>query len=238
MKTLQAILYRLIRFLLILLLLTTLFSCSNRKLDNVKGKLTNDQEAFALPAIAAIDVNFPLSLEDIDLQDDKNGLHLNDGINSRIEETIKDYYFNECSGDSNEINFKVKAVYINTIRLHDSLHTIFLILLNHPTGGRVNSKVLIYNNETKDFADKTLDFNIHALYDFENGKLNPTNLKTAFEITTPEIEIVDFNKDGLNDYKFTRLLHNGTFNSIQTTIISVANNQIDTLYFKEKDLVK
>ncbi len=96
--------------------------------------------------------------------------------------------------------------------------------------------MLFYDNQKKEFADEMFDFNLWALYDFENGKLTPTNLKTDFEITTPEIEIVDFNKDGINDFKFVRLMHNGTFNAIHTTILTVTNNKIDTLHFDENPI--
>ena len=38
-------------------------------------------------------------------------------------------------------------------------------------------------------------------------------------------------EDVINDYKFVRLLHNGTFNEICTTILTVRNNKPDTLHF-------
>lgn len=221
------------RILLILFLLSIFVSCDRAQVGNA-----NDQEAIApkpllqIP-ISAIDADFPLYLNEIVLEDNEETIQLNDGINSKIQQTIHEYYFRECSGDSLQTHFSLKDSYIQTIRLHDSLHTVFWVLLKHPTG-YVNSKVLFYDNLKKEFAPEAFDFNIFALYHFENGKFIPSNLKTAFKINTPEIELVDSNKDGINDFKFTRLYHNGTANSIQTTILTVKKAQIDTLDFDEK----
>lgn len=221
------------RILLILFLLSILGSCDRAQVGNA-----NDQEASApkpllqIP-IAAIDAGFPLYLNEIVIEDNEQTIQLNDGINSRIEQTIHEYYFKECSGDSLQTYFSIKGTYIHTIRLHDSLQTVFLVLLQHPTG-YVNCKVLFYDNLKKEFALEVFDFNLFALYHFENGKFISSNLKTAFKINTPEIELVDSNEDGINDFKFTRLYHNGTANSIQTTILTMKNAQIDTLDFDEK----
>ena len=183
--------------------------------------------------ISAIDVTFPLKITEVNFDSKSSIIHLNDGIIAKIEQTVKSYYAIDSVKDNSQ---SYKDSYINTIRLHDSLQTIYLVLLKHFPTGVVNSKVLFYDNQKKEFADKTFDFNLHALYDFDNGKIKPTNLKSDFKITSPEIELVDFNKDGVSDYKFTRLFHNGTFNSIQTTILTIKNSTFDTLNFTEKGL--
>lgn len=110
------------------------------------------------------------------------------------------------------------------------------MLLKHYPTGVVNSKVLFYDNQKKEYADNVFDFNLWVLYDFDNGKLAPTKLKTKFEITVPEIEVVDFNKDGINDFKFVRLFHNGTINAIHSTILTIKDNKVDTLHFEEKPI--
>jgi hypothetical protein len=107
-------------------------------------------------------------------------------------------------------------------------------LLKHYPTGELNSRVLFYDNQKKEFANNVFDFNLWALYDFDNGKLKPSDLKNHSKINSPEIEVVDLNKDEINDYKFVRLWHNGTFNAIHTTILTVKNSKIDTLYFEEK----
>ena len=214
------------RILTMIILLTCLFSCSNRKVKNSDIQKNNS----VLNYISVIDTKFPLRLNEINLQDKNNIIQLNDGIISKIEETIKEYA-NEC--DFYDSTQTYKSTYINTIRLHDSLQTIFLILLKHYPTGYVNGKVLFYDNSDKEFADKVFDFNMWVLYHFEEGELKPTYLKTLFNITIPEIELVDYDKDGINDFKFTRLWHNGTSNAIHTTILTVRDKQLETLYFNE-----
>jgi hypothetical protein len=206
--------------------MTCLFSCTNRQVKNSDIQKNNN----VLNIISAIDAKFPLRINEINLRDKNNTFHLNDGISSKIEETIKEYAREIDFCDSTQT---FKDIYINTIRLHDSLQTIFVVLLKHYPTEVVNSKVLFYDNIEKEFADKTFDFNLWALYHFEEGEFKPTNLKTDLKIITPEIELVDYDQDGVNDFKFVRLWHNGTFNAIHTTILTIKNNQLETLHFDE-----
>ena len=214
------------RILTMIILLTCLFSCHNKKVKNSDVQKNNS----ILNFISVIDAKFPLRLSEINLQDKTNTIQLNDGIISKIEEIIKEYA-NEC--DFYDSTQTYKSTYINTYRLHDSLQTIFLVLLKHFPTGYVNGKVLFYDNLDKEFADKTFDFNLWSLYHFEEGEFKSTNLKMLFNITIPEIELVDYDKDGINDFKFTRLWHNGTANAIHTTILTVRDKQLETLYFNE-----
>lgn len=221
------------RTLTAIILLTILFGCSDRKSkkdevsDNDNHEHTNHFE------ISAINGKLPLRLDKLNLEDKNNSIQLNDGIVSKIEEVIKDYARDFEFYDSTQT---YKDTYLNTIRLHDSLQTIFLVLLKSYPTDAVNSRVLFYDNQKKEFADNVFDFNLWALYNFDNGELIPTKLKANFKITSPEIELSDFNKDGINDFKFVRLWHNGTFNAIHTTILSVKNNKLDTLLFNERPI--
>ncbi len=224
------------KILSIFLSLIALTSCIGRLSGGAKENGNKNTTNWKLPDISAIDAKFPLSLIDINLLDSSNLVVLNDGITSQIRKTIIDYYFYECAGDSNEVNFTVKDTYINTIRLHDSLQTIFVILFHHIPSGMINCKILFYDNTTKEFADRTLDFNIHALYNFENGILTSSNLRTDLNISTPEIELVDFDKNGVNDFKLSRLIHNGTLNEIETIVLNVSRHKIDTLDFRQQIL--
>jgi len=200
-------------------------SCSTKKTENAPDRARQD--------IAAIDAKFPLELEKIDLGQKENIVHVNDQIRSKIEQTVRDYYEKDCLPDSLHT---YKDTYIHTIRLQDSLQTIFLVLLKHYPTEELKSKVLFYDNTKKEFADRVCDFNIYALYDFEDGQLEATNLKTTFQINTPEIQRIDFDKDGINDFKFTRLYHNGTFNAMHTAILTVKNAAVDTIDFEERGL--
>ncbi len=221
------------RTLLAIFILTSLFSCTDRQTKNLTTQINEvpkNEETFL---ISAINAKLPLRLDEINFENKNNTIHLNDGIVSKIEEVIKDYAKDFDFYDSTQT---YRDTYINTIRLQDSLQTIFLILLKHYPTDEINSRVLFYDNQKKVFVDNVFDFNLWVLYNLENGKLKPAGLKTHFKINSPEIEVVDFNKDEINDYKFVRLWHNGTFNAIHTTILTIRNNRIDTLYFDEKPI--
>lgn len=221
------------RILILLFLVTTSISCSDNDTNKATSLATADLNVLKQIELSVIDEKLPLQLSKTDFDKKENIIQLNDGIISKIEQATKTYYIEDCLNDSLHT---YHDTYIKTVRLHDSLQTIYLVLLKHYPTGLVNSKVLFYDNQKKEFIDKTFDFNLHALYNFENSKLKPTNLKRDFEITIPEIETTDFDKDGINDFKFTRLFHNGTFNAIQTTILTVKNSKIDTLNFEESVL--
>lgn len=180
--------------------------------------------------ISAIDAKFPLRLTEIEFENKNNTIQLNDEIISQIKKTIEEYANEDKIYDNTQI---YNDIYVNTIRLYDSLQTVFFVLLKTYPFTNVHSKVLFYDNRKKIFADETFNFKLWALYNFENGMLVPSELKEYFKITSPEIELVDYDKDGTNDFKFVRLWHNGTFNAIHTTILSVKNNKLDTLYFDE-----
>ena len=190
-----------------------------------------------LPELGVIDARYPFRLMDVDLSNSNNMIQMNDGIESELRKTIYSYYFNECPGDSTESLIKVKDIYIGTIRIHETLQTLYLILLHHMPGGEVNSKILFYDNTAKTFANTTFDFNLHALYDYENGKLKASNLKNGLNFNLNEIELEDIDKDGANDFKFTRLLHNGTANAIETIVLKTVNSKIDTLELKTEWIV-
>lgn len=212
------------RILALFLLLTALIGCADKNPDTT----TNDRTA---PHLTVIDAKFPLNLSTLDLNNEANIVELNDGIVSAISNTVQDYYANDCLSDSLHTYIDT---YIRTVRLHDSLTTTFVILLKHYPSEEVTSKVLFYDNEKKEFIGEPLDFKIYALFGFENDHLKPTNLKTDFNIEGPEIQLVDFDNDGIHDLKFTRLFHNGTFNAIHESILSLKNSRLDTLHFEER----
>lgn len=214
------------RTLTAIFLLIILFGCSDRQLNN-----NDNQEHSNHFIISAIDGKLPLRLEELNFKDKNNLIQLNDEIVSKIDEVVNDYAKDIELYDSSKT---YKDTYINTIRLKGNSHTIFLVLLKHYLTDEVNSRVIFYDNERKEFVDKEFDFKLYALYDYENGNLKAGYLKKLFKIVTPEIEVVDFNNDGINDFKFVRLWHNGTFNAIHTTILTVRNGKIDKLHFDEK----
>lgn len=209
------------RILALLLSLTALIGCTDRNPDTT----ANDA------ALTVIDAKFPLNLGTFDLDNQDNIVQLNDGIVSGIMHTVENYYTHDCLGDSLHTYMDT---YIRTIRLHDSLTTTFVILLKHYPSEEVTSKVLFYDNGKKEFIGEPLDFKIYALYEFKDGQLKPTSFKTNFNIDGPEIQLVDFDNDGIHDLKFTRLFHNGTFNAVHESILTVKNSRLDTLHFEER----
>lgn len=213
------------RILVLFLLITALIGCADRNPD------TKINDA----SFTVIDAKFPLDLSTIDLDDPANVIALNDGIISGISNTVQNYYINECLNDSLHTYMDT---YISTIRLRDSLITTFVILLKHYPSEEVASKVLFYDNEKKEFIGEPLDFKLYAQFEFKDGQLKPTGFKTSFNINGPEIQLVDFNNDGIHDLKFTRLFHNGTFNAIHESILTVKNSRLDTLHFEERSLLK
>src|SRR5687767_5118861 len=109
--------------LTLIFLLVFCITCANRNSESVNEPLTAN--------IFAIDAKFPLQLSKIDLSNKDNIIHLNDEIKSKIEQVAKDYYKNACANDSSHT---YKDTYVTTIRLQDSLQTIFLLLLkSYPT---------------------------------------------------------------------------------------------------------
>ncbi|MFT3910787.1 MAG: hypothetical protein QM757_11510 [Paludibaculum sp.] len=185
-----------------------------------------------LPAIGAAKTKFPLFLDKLNEKNVEIGLETDTAVKSKTEAIILSYYFNECAGDSNETNFGLVHVYPGTFVLRDSFITTYLVLLKHKPGDELNGKVFFYDNKTKSVIDTVIDFNIYALYDLKKGKPVPSNLKKELKINTPEIELVDYDKDGINDFKFTRLYHNGTANAIETFILKVSNNKVERLSFE------
>jgi hypothetical protein len=219
------------RAIAVILLLVALSGCFRKRTEHpdIPASATDNKDTSLM--ITAIDMNFPLRISDLDLRNSKNVFHPNDGVVSKINNTVRDFYNTSCVPDS---QYSYKDTYINTIRLRDSLQTIYLVLLRYYPTEDFNCMALFYDNERKEFADEAFEFKLYALYSFDEGKLKSTTLKTGFNLTFPEVELVDYNKDGINDYRFTRLFHNGTFNAIHTTILTIKDPGIDTLYFHEK----
>ena len=125
------------RISITILICTILFGCSDRK--SKKSTVSKNDTQFE---IFAIYEKLPLHLEELNFQDKKKLIYLNDGIVSKIEAVIKDYTKDIEFYDSTQ---SYKDTYINTIQLRDSLYTMYLVLFKHYPTGEVNSKVLFSN---------------------------------------------------------------------------------------------
>jgi len=214
--------------LFLLIIFLSLISCNKKKTLLQKESETE---------FTVIDSKFPLILDKIDFENKENFVQLNDEINSKISKTVTDFYNLESGVDETyKKYFGIKDCYFKTIRLHDKSQTLFFIILKSYPSMELRSKVLFYDNTSKQFIGKPLDFKIYALYEFTNGKILPTNLKKEFNIETPEIKVTNKNKNGENQFEFTRLWHNGTFNAIETTILKVTETEIDTVSYNKRNI--
>lgn len=215
---------RIIKYLFIIVAIA-LASCNSKTKKDIKV------EYQALGGTALYE-ELPLYLNNYDFNKHEYVQVFHDGLTYRLESTIRNYYREECSIETKN---PYKHGYIHTLYLQNKPYSAFLILLEHFPSRKLNAKVL-FNKSQTEYCEDIFDFNLHAMYKYSNGKLIPTNLMKEFEIKGPEIQLVDYNKDGVDDFKFTRLMHNGTFNAMQTTIISIDDNKIDTLFYEEKIL--
>ncbi len=206
---------------ILLIIFTIIVSCE--KTEASKSKINVED-------ITVLDSKLPLYIDKINFDNKENTVQLNKEISSEILKTIDDFY-NKESGviESYKNDFTFKDCYFNTIRIEDQTITIFFIILKYFPTQALTSKILFYNNETKRFLSKPIHFKIYALYNFENEKIEPSNLKAILEIRSPEINMIDFDNDGNIEFELNRLIHNGTYNAIETSVLKVENNQIDTI---------
>jgi len=214
--------------LIFILTLFVLTSHSQKTYDKTPQLLNNH---FKDTEIKVIKANFPLYLSRLDYSN-KNKTTVPQIVKDKIQNTILDYYFNICAGDSSETVLSIKDIYFNSVRLLANTLTVYIIIFKFFENA--NCKILLYDNNSKTFNDNIIDFNLSGSYEIENGKLQPTNLKKLFKINTPEIEFSDFDHNRIQQLKLTRLYHNGTANAIETTILKISKNKIDTLDFKQK----
>ena len=180
----------------------------------------------------AISAEFPLVLEHMDLGDKSRLVYPDDQAAARIDSIVRAYASAVPWPDARPEN------YINTLCLQDQRYTVYVVLMeNTPFTYRVSGIVLFYDKQKKAFVEDTADLGLEFLYSVEEGRLLPTNLKTEFGITSPELERTDFDGDGIDDFKFTSLIHNGTFNALETRILNINELVIDTLYHDMKSLM-
>jgi hypothetical protein len=205
----------------ILSLLIVLLGCSNKQSEQTTNEVS----------LTAISAEFPLYLGEIDLSDKSKEIHLSDNVSSRIDMTIKNF--------ADEIDslspYSYMDLYINTICLQNESNTVYLVLLeSFPMVGWAIGVTLFYDNRKEEFIEGSFYLGLSELYHYHDNKFNPIDLR----ITSPEIELTDFDMDGINDYKFTELIYNRTYDAIETIILTTKNATIDTLYFDKKSLFR
>ena len=215
------------------------FSCQNSMVENVsiQGKVDKERiiikDNFEIPHVEVITAELPIKLSSIDFEDKGLVQQVSDGKMSGIEEEIRNYYLIDCEG-TQEHPYSMKDVYLKTIQINNkSNYILYWIIFKH-NAGMVNSKILFFDNIKKEFSEYVHDWNIHGLYNEEDRKIVPSNLKELFKIDFSEIEIVDVDKDQFPDFRLRRLYHNGTANAIEEMIIEVNQIDADTLKFERE----
>ncbi len=182
------------------------------------------------PHVEVLNADLPIQLGLIDFKDERQIEQISDGKMAGITDEIQKYYIKTCGGDKAS-PFTMSDVYFKSIQIHNTSNTILYWIIFKHTSGKINSRILFFDNLKKAFSEYVHDFNIHALYDETAGQLTPSNLKTHFKLDVPEIEIGDFDADNQPDFKFKRLHHNGTSNAIEEIIIEIHPSGADTLKF-------
>ena len=177
-------------------------------------------------SVYVLNCELPLYLGRVNLEDTQNIEKLSGPIASRIRLEIEQFGGQFEFLDSTQ---KAESLLLKTLKLDNKEFSVFLMLFKYYTTDRLYSRAVFYQKETGRIIEDTFDFKIFALYNLEGFELVPTNLKTKLQIDSPELELYDLNEDGQMDIRFTRLYHNGTYNALQTTVLSINNNRIDTL---------
>jgi hypothetical protein len=183
-------------------------------------------EAFAY----AIPATLPLHLDRMDWENESR-IPIEKDARAIINAEVQTYWH-----PFNLEGLPVSDSYFNTLCIKDSNLLMFLVLLQNPVTSEIIGKVIFFDASQKRSAAPSFDFKCYAMYEKVDGKLVSSSLKKTLGILDPEIRSCDFNADGKPDFHFKRLLHNGTYNALLSTIITLKDNTLDTLYFCEQPL--
>lgn len=218
------------KYIAAICLIIILAGCTSKK-NNTTTAVRPD---FVLSSNSLLYAQLPLVLSDFNLKQTGIQSPISKQAIKKIEETVNNYY-SENYGKGNNEYFKVRDTYLRTIIMQTPTDMIYLVLLKHLPGEELNYEVLIYNKASNSFSGP-LDFNLFAMYDLDHEKLISSNLKTKFHITSPDVEFAGFDSGLVAKYRFTRLVHNGTYNAIETTVLKVNGTHVDTIEHKLNSL--
>lgn len=214
-------------FLLLTLSLLLAIACTNQEAQETVNNPTPSLH-LDIPNINVIPCNLPLQLDQINLNDDQNKVEISDQKAAFIEDIVKDYYYNECNGDPKQIYVKIKDTYVGTLWAVDTLTSVFYIILQQPSGV-LDAKIAFYDNASNQPFPTIIDHDIQTMYRLKEGQFLSSNLKKEHSPHTPLIEPIDYNQDGINDFKISNLLHSGTKPYIKTQIFDVTTRQLEIL---------
>ncbi len=186
-----------------------------------------------IPHINVVATGLPLHLDKIDLNAPQNKVEISDGKIALIEKVVKDYYYDECDGDLNQTFIKVKDTYIGTLWAVDTLTSVFYVILRHPSG-KLDAQIAFYDNVTNQPLSSTLRQNIHNMYHIDDGRFIPSELKKKLLQNTPEIEALDYNQDGINDFKISGLRYNNSSFTPDIKVYDVTSSQLNEIKPEKK----
>ncbi len=206
-----------------LLLSVLVFACTEADSDNHQSA-TPSQTTLTYPNIDLLPVSFPVRLEDVNLANRQSRIQLPTEETIMIGEVIRDFYINECHGDAAQKQFKMKDTYLGTLWAtdRDSLTSVFYVLLQNPPAGTLTGKVIFYDNLRRRPLETIIDNDISQMYHLADGRFVPEESTLAL----PVLELFDFNKDGVNDFKINRYYRQEHSTLTETRIYDVSSGEV------------
>lgn len=198
-------------------------SCTPAVSDEKEVKETIDQKEYIPKEFYVIQAALPLDFTELDFNNTSKRISISDGKESLIRQSFSEYL--SYLGEAKALPPGYQP-YIGSIWIKESDHDVYIVVFKHITGV-LNTKIIIRNSYSNPAL--FLDYNIHAMYSFEEGSIKPTNLmKTLFD-GIPLFKITTIDDTGTSLFELNRLYHNGTSNLMENFIFEVDNlNQLDT----------
>ena len=182
---------------------------------------------FHFPDIKVIIAESPVSLSNINFIEAKRE-NAPPKVNNRIKRMLLNHYF-DSGLDSNESIIKVSDIYFNTVKVSFGSNSFFIVIFKGPP--LLTSKIFTYNEQLDSVLETEIDYKIHAMYDInDSGILTDSNLKKAFKMIAPDIELTD------SGFKLRRLYHNGTINTTETSVYKIEGKRLIRTFFNSEPL--
>jgi hypothetical protein len=178
------------------------------------------------PVIRIIEASSPLYLDNI--LTTEGGSTPSWKLDLALQGVIADFYFNQCPGDSNETFCRMADALLFTVKIPGHSGDYYLMVMQHVPQGFVTGRLVSWDARKETITGGPVDIRFSGMYNVRNGVLEHSNLKKQFKITGPELIIKD--TLGREAVVVRRLWHNGTFNSMERTVLSLDEGRVDTLF--------
>ena len=186
---------------------------------------------FHFPEIKVVSAESPVTLSQVNFTG-SNSENPPARVNNRIKRIILNNYF-DSGFDSSESLIKISDVYFNTVRINSGDYSYYIVIFKEPQP--VRATIFAYNNKLDSVLETEIDYKIHAMYDINDNNLTDSNLKKEFNITYPDIELVNTDSNGTGRLKIQRLFHNGTINAKETSIYKIEGKRLVRTFFNVKN---